>query len=195
MKVDKAHDNSNHVVSSEPYKVEITLLIDRNVKQSTSKVILEVIPEWSPLGAEHFKKLIKSNFYDNCRIFRVIPNFMNQFGISGKPGGGREWKEPIADDPNRSDLSGGNIEGTISFAMSGKNSRTTQLFINTGKNSFLDKQGFTPFGHVIEGMEHWKTVNSQYREKPDQGKIRQQGNNYLDDNFPHLSSIVSIRIV
>jgi peptidyl-prolyl cis-trans isomerase A (cyclophilin A) len=46
-----------------------------------------------------------------------------------------------------------NQRGYVTFATSGKNSRTTQLFINFKHNSFLDGQGFSPVGEVIQGME------------------------------------------
>jgi cyclophilin family peptidyl-prolyl cis-trans isomerase len=49
----------------------------------------------------------------------------------------RKWKTPIPDDPVRAS----NNRGTISFATSGKDSRTTQLFLNFADNRYLDKQG------------------------------------------------------
>ena len=43
-----------------------------------------------------------------------------------------------------------NKRGTITFAMAGKDTRTTQIFINIGKsNGYLDKEGFSPIGEVI----------------------------------------------
>jgi cyclophilin family peptidyl-prolyl cis-trans isomerase len=180
---------------TEPFRVELELLLDRHDPSSTAKVVVEVIPEWAPLGATQFKKLVVNGFYDNCRIFRVVPKFMSQFGISGTPGGGSKWKQAIKDDQQNVELTQGNIRGSITFAMSGKNSRTTQLFINSVNNNFLDKQGFTPFGRVLEGMEHWDAVNKQYGEKPNQGAAQKQGNKYLDAKFPLLTSIVKIRLM
>ena len=40
--------------------------------------MLEVHPEWAPLGAARFSELIEQEFYAGCRFFRVVSNFMAQ---------------------------------------------------------------------------------------------------------------------
>ena len=73
----------------------------------------------------------------------------------------------------------------------------TQLFINFGDNSAsLDKQGFSPIGEVVEGgMAVVERVYAGYREKPEQGQIRRQGNMYLNSIFGNLSFITSVAIL
>ena len=84
----------------------------------------------------------------------------------------------------------------MTFAKSGlPNSRTSQVFISFGDNTFLDSQGFSPFGQVVEGMSVVEKINSQYGEKPDQGQIQSRGNEYLNDKFPKLDGIKKATIV
>lgn len=149
--------------------------------------VIEVHREWSPNGADRFYELVKNGLYDDNKFFRVVPGFMVQFGINGDPKVAAKWKNlTIKDDPiNRS-----NKRGFVTFAKSGlPNSRTSQIFVNYKDNTFLDSQGFTPFGQVVEGMEAVDKINSQYREQPDQMRIQAQGNEYLKASFPKLDGV------
>jgi peptidyl-prolyl cis-trans isomerase A (cyclophilin A) len=151
----------------------------------TGKVVIQTRPEWAPLGVEHFHELMDSEFYKDAKFFRVVNDFVVQFGIPANPA--NQKKTPIKDDP----VTQTNARGTLTYATSGPNTRTTQLFINTRQkgNAYLDKQGFSPFGEIIEGMEYVDQIYAKYGEKPNQGKIQQQGNAYLDKEFPLMSYV------
>jgi len=75
---------------------------------------------------------------------------MVQIGINGDPKVQKKWKNNIPDDP----VKASNTRGTVSFAMAGKGTRTTQIFFNTVDNSRLDNEGFAPFGEVIRYGSH-----------------------------------------
>ncbi|WP_339612479.1 peptidylprolyl isomerase [uncultured Rubinisphaera sp.] len=165
------------------------------VKFETTKgdFVVEVYPEWAPIGAARFKELVESDFFDENRFFRLVPGFIVQWGIAGDPAVQAKWRsQPLQDEP----MVGTNERGTITFAKGGPNSRTTQLFINYGDNSgSLDPQGFPPFGKVIEGMDVVDSLNSEYGERPDQGQIQSRGNEYLKKSFPNLDYIKSAEII
>ncbi len=135
--------------------------------------VVEVNPEWAPRAATQFRELVEAGFYNENRFFRVVPNFVVQFGINGDPEEHQKWSQPIPDEP----VVQSNTKGTITFAKGGPDTRPTQLFINLKDNSSsLDPQGFPAFGQVVEGMENVEKINPEYGEKPDQGKIQSQGN-------------------
>ena len=162
------------------------------VETSAGDFEIEVARAWSPRGADRFYNLVKHGYYDEDRFFRVVPRFMVQFGIHGDPQISKWWRNArIADDS----ATQGNKRGTITFATSGVDSRTTQVFINFADNAFLDKQGFSPFGRVVTAMEVVDRINPSYGESPNQGMIQQQGNAYLQSNFPKLDYIKKATIV
>jgi len=149
----------------------------------------------APLGADRFYNLVKHHFYDNAVVFRAVPNFVTQFGISSYPAVSAAWKKTeIKDDP----VSGTNKKGSIVFATAGPNTRTTQVFINLKDNSFLDKTGFAPFGTVDgDGMKVVEMFYDQYGDSAgiDQEQIEKTGKPYLDKSFPKLDVIKSATII
>ncbi len=153
---------------------------------SAGEVIVTVNRAWAPLAADRFYNLVKNGFFDGARFFRVVPNFMVQFGINGDPDIQRNWVNAnIKDDPSGVKS---NVRGTITFANRGPNSRSTQVFINYRNNPNLDKT-FMPFGEVTTGMAAVDKINAEYREDPDQGQIQANGNRYLNKAFPKLDFI------
>src|SRR5215470_12415492 len=94
---------------------------------SAGTFIVEVHRDWAPNGADRFYNLVKNGFFDDCRFFRVVPNFMVQFGINGDPAIQRHWADAnIPDDPVKQS----NKRGFVTFANAGPNTRSTQIFIN-----------------------------------------------------------------
>jgi peptidyl-prolyl cis-trans isomerase A (cyclophilin A) len=162
------------------------------------KVILEVTRAWSPHGADRFYNLVKIGFFQDIAFFRVIENFMVQFGIHGDPAISRVWKSAtIKDDP----VVQSNTRGMLSFAKTGRpNSRTTQIFINFSDNLNLDGMGFSPFARVTDGMD---VVDKIYKvgeggprgPGPNQQKIQSGGNRFLKAKFPELDYIRGAKLL
>ena len=163
---------------------------------SAGMFVVEVHRDWAPNGADRFYNLVKNGYYDDVRFFRVIPNFMVQFGISGDPALNKVWQPArIPRDPVKQS----NKRGYLTFAMQGgpqgPDTRTTQVFINFGDNSQLDSSGFAPFGRVSKGMEVVDKIYSGYGEGapsgkgPEQGRIQAEGNAYLMKDFAKMDYI------
>ena len=160
---------------------------------------IEAYRAWSPQGVDRLYQLIISGFYDNNCIFRVQPEYVVQFGISNDSAQNYYWdKKPIQDEA----VVGHNLQGVISYARDGANSRTAQLFINKKDNFKLDTvnynglRGFPPIARIISGFEVVEAFYSEYGFEPanHQDSVMVQGNAYWERKFPGLDYILSAKI-
>ena len=191
-------------VDTSPVLVEFTVQLNGDNGDSSSSSTpqsfqVEIYPEWAPIGAARFLELVDTGtFFDDMKFFRVLDDFIAQFGIAGDPSVAATWSgRTIVDDP----VLHSNDRGTVSFAMRGPNTRTTQFFINLNDNPSLDSSGFAPFGKVVEGYDVVEQLYGGYGEGapdgdgPDQFRIQSEGNAYLEANFPLLTEIVTVQRV
>jgi len=177
------------------FEVAVTVQLSDDTE---GEFVVKVHPGWAPLGAARFKELCEASFFEGCRFFRVLPGFVSQFGINGDPDVMSKWRSrSLKDDP----VKVSNKRGTLVFATGGPNSRTTQLFINTNDNAFLDRSGFSPIGEVTQGMDVVDKFYSGYGEGAPSGKgpnqmlLQKNGNDYLSASFPKLSYIKSVKLL
>ena len=171
----------------------------------TSRGAFDVLARkaWAPNGADRLYTLVRDRYYDDARFFRVVKDFVAQFGIAADPRRTAAWRlRAIADEPVRHT----NSRGTLSYARSGPGTRTTQLYINLKDNARLDTTntfGFPPVGEVIAGMSVVDSLYSGYGDAargggrgqaPVQDSINRQGNAYLIRAFPKLDYVKSARV-
>ena len=161
---------------------------------SQGPFVIEVHREWAPIGADRFYTLVKSGFYDGVRFFRVLNGFMAQFGLSGDPKVQSAWASAnLMDEPPKQS----NLRGFVTFAKESRpNTRYTMVFINYKDNSYLDADGFAPFGQVVVGMDVVDKLYSGYGRTnvPDQFRIKSEGNAYLAADYPMLDFIKTATI-
>lgn len=171
-------------------------------KFTTTKgdIVIDVHRDWSPVGADRFYNLVRSGYFTNVAFYRVVKDFIVQFGAAADPKVGAAWeKAPIKDDPVKQS----NKKYTLTYAKPQlPNARTTELFINLKDNAFLDGMGFSAFGEVVEGKELVDQIYSGYGEMsdsggqgPSQATVHAEGKPYLDKNFPKLDVIKSATII
>jgi len=160
---------------------------------SKGTIVVEVHREWSPHGADRFYNLVKNGYFDGVKFFRAVPNFVVQWGIHGDPAIATKWLQAkVPDDPVKQS----NKRGFVTYAMGGPNSRSVQLFINLVDNSRLDSMGFAPFGQVTDGMDVVDKLYNGYGEGLTklQGRIAEEGNAFLEKNYPQLDAITKATI-
>ena len=142
------------------------------LETSLGNIEVELFTDQMPITAGNFIELAKSGFYDGLHFHRIIDGFMIQFGCphsrdpnSPRAGTGNSPKGTIRDEhPPEAKLS--NEPGTLSMANTGRpDSGSSQFFINTTHNSYLD--WFSPgpskhpvFGKVVDGMNVVKKIET-----------------------------------
>ena len=173
------------------------------VRLDTTKgpILIAVHRAWAPRGADRFKELVESGYYDEARFFRIRKGTWAQFGIAGDPKVAQAWRtKTIPDDPY---VGVSNTRGTVAFAFKDPNGRTTQVFINLKDNSAThDKEPFVVFGVVEEGIDVVDALYAEYGEDAGGGiragkqdPVFEGGNGYLKANFPLLDYISTASVI
>jgi len=159
---------------------------------------VEVERQWSPKAVDRFYQQVKYHFYDNAVFYRVIPNFVAQFGSSDttKIKAWSSFKIP----DEKVILS--NTKGTLTFARSTKQTRGSELYFNLEDNTRLDTlnynevTGFPSFGKVIKGMNVVCEIYSGY----EANSVKKLKLFYADrkkylEQFPKLDTIQKVYLI
>jgi homoserine O-acetyltransferase len=172
----------------------------QNVRFETSagNFTIEVHRDWAPHGAGRFLELVRAKYYDNSRFYRAVAGKWVQFGIAGNPKIAQKWRaKTIPDDP----VTQSNKPGYVAFAFTQPGTRSTQIYINLVDNSHQDAQGFAPFAKVVEGMDVVLKLYTGYGETSGGGmraghqdQLFEEGNAYLDREFPKLDRLIRARV-
>lgn len=161
---------------------------------------IEAKREWSPQGVDRLYQLIKNGFYEDIAIFRVVPNFVAQFGIHNDSLANKGWNSiKIDDEP----VLQKNDKMTIAFARGGVKTRGTQIFINLKDNHRLDTlayagvTGFPVIAKITSGAENVLKFYDKHGDKLGrrQDSISTYGNKFLRKNYPEIDYIKKAYII
>jgi peptidyl-prolyl cis-trans isomerase A (cyclophilin A) len=125
------------------------------MKTNQGTIEIELYNDKAPISAKNFEDYIKADFYRGTIFHRVIPGFMIQGGGMDAQMAEKQTRAPIK---NESYNGLKNTRGTLAMARTNDpNSASSQFFINTVDNDFLNKSamnaGYAVFGKVIKGMD------------------------------------------
>jgi cyclophilin family peptidyl-prolyl cis-trans isomerase len=133
------------------------------IKTNLGDFSIELNEEKAPISSKNFKDYVKKGFYNGTIFHRVIDSFMIQGGGFDIDMNQKETNSPIK---NEADNGLKNDKYTIAMARTSiPDSATSQFFINTSDNSFLDYPGqdgagYCVFGKVTEGIDVIDKINS-----------------------------------
>jgi peptidyl-prolyl cis-trans isomerase A (cyclophilin A) len=160
-------------------------------------VDIEVERKLSPKAADRFYQLVKYHYFDDATFYRVIPNFVAQFGNNDTIIN-NEWKKyKIEDEP----VIAGNKKGALSFARAGKETRDLDLFINLKDNHRLDTinsngvKGFPAFGQVIKGMDIVEKFYDGYAGETMKDDEIFNNKQFMRQKYPKLDRIIKTKII
>jgi len=157
---------------------------------------IRIMPSWAPKGTQRFLQLITDKYYTDLAIYRAVPDFLIQFGVTSDPSRNDKY-EAIQDD----ELRGIPVEeGMVCFAASGANTRTATICIFLGTFSELGKNPWeTPIGKVTdESLAVLRSIYTGYGDMPQCGgagpdpiQLEDKGNGYILEEFPKCDFVES----
>jgi peptidyl-prolyl cis-trans isomerase B (cyclophilin B) len=132
------------------------------LKTNMGDIHIELDTKKAPKTSKNFISYVKNGFYDGTIFHRVIKNFMIQGGGFTEDMREKSIKKEIENEA-KNGLK--NIKYTLAMARTAApHSASSQFFINTSDNSFLDYPGqdgwgYCVFGKVVEGQAVVDKIN------------------------------------
>ena len=160
------------------------------INTSYGPIFLELYPANAPVTVSNFLSYVDENFYDWTIFHRVIDNFMIQGGGLNQSLASKPTHSPITLE-SKTGLS--NLAGTIAMARTATaDSATSQFYINTVDNPFLDYKspsspGYAVFGKVLEGMDVVNAIGSTHV-----SSVTVNGVAYQNFPYPYVISIYGV---
>jgi peptidyl-prolyl cis-trans isomerase A (cyclophilin A) len=177
-------------------KITVPSVFQVRFTTSQGTFIVEANKSWAPRGVDRFHELVRIKYFDQGRFFRVLKGFIAQFGVHRDFDVHDKWRKlVIPDDPFKEK----NLRGTLAFAKSDPDTRSTEIFINLADNPALDDQKFVPFAKIVDGIDVIDKIYSGYGEmRPegkdiDPGRVEGETNEYLVQHFPKMDYIITAR--
>jgi peptidyl-prolyl cis-trans isomerase A (cyclophilin A) len=181
-----------------PKAVVVPQIFRVRFQTSQGDFVVEAHRAWAPHGVDRFHELVGMKYFDQGRFFRVLKGFIAQFGVHRDFDVHDKWRRlVIPDDPFKEK----NLRGTIAYAKSDPDTRSTEVFINLADNPALDDQKFVPFAKIVDGIDVIDKIYSGYGEmRPegkdiDAGRVEGETNEYLVQHFPKMDYIITARFV
>lgn len=154
--IDEQHLVEQREVTSEAEEKGAPLRLYAEMETNYGAITIELYADRAPNTVGNFLEYLNESFYDGLIFHRVIDGFMIQGGGFDPSMEQKATRIPVSIE-SKNGLK--NERGTVAMARSSDpNSATSQFFINTVDNAFLDYPGhdgygYTVFGRVISGME------------------------------------------
>jgi cyclophilin family peptidyl-prolyl cis-trans isomerase len=119
------------------------------IQTNHGDIYLEVFLNETPIHAQNFLSKVDEGDYDSLIFHRVVKGFVIQGGDPTGTGRGSMGPERLVDEESPFPQ----VRGTVAMARSAAGASNCQFYINLKDNSFLDKQKFSAFAKVVDGMD------------------------------------------
>lgn len=155
--------------------------------ENYGSIVIELYPEKAENTVNNFISLVRSGFYDNNTIHRLVPNFVLQGGDpdgQGSGGPGYSIKGEFSANGYENDLK--HTKGIVSMARSNSyDSAGSQFFIMLGTSEHLDGQ-YAAFGKVIDG---WNNIEAIVANE----KVADEASGKLQKNLTIKKAVIDLK--
>jgi len=166
------------------------------LKTTKGIITVRVMPSWAPKGSQRFLQLISDKYYTDLAIYRAVPGFLLQFGVTNDTVRTNQY-QAIEDDEVRGIPI---VEGMVCFAAAGAHTRTATICIFLGEFPQLGKNPWeTPIGKITdESLSVLRSIYTGYGDMPQCGGtgpdpilLQDKGNDYIKEEFPKCDFVES----